>query len=61
MDLTQIKAYINSQAFYSKVTQALDDIRLVWRNCQTYNIEGSEIYDWATELAAATETLIEVS
>jgi hypothetical protein len=33
------------------------DCKLVWRNCQAYNDRSSEIYQWASRLAAEFESL----
>lgn len=51
MDLGTIKEKLK-RGKYSHTTEFGQDVRLVWRNAKTYNAEGSEIFEAATELEA---------
>lgn len=57
MDITTWKKKIND---YASVKEALDDLRLIWTNCCTFNAEGSEINNTALRLGVETEAHIEV-
>lgn len=57
MDLTTVKKKLND---YTSVKEALDDLRLIWQNCFTFNVEGSEISNTALALGNELETLVEV-
>lgn len=57
MDITTWKKKIND---YVSVKEALDDLRLIWTNCCTFNAEGSEINNTALRLGVETEAHIEV-
>lgn len=57
MDLTTFKQNLPS---YSKLEDALHDLRLIWSNCKKFNAEGSEIYNAAEQLSNLTEGMIEV-
>jgi len=43
MDLGTIKKKLE-KGKYHDVSEAADDIRLVWKNCMTYNADGSDFY-----------------
>ena len=43
MDLGTIKKKLD-KGKYHDVSEAADDIRLVWKNCMTYNADGSDFY-----------------
>ena len=43
MDLGTIKKKLE-KGRYHDVSEASDDIRLVWKNCMTYNADGSDFY-----------------
>lgn len=57
MDITTWKKKIND---YTSVKEALDDLRLIWTNCCTFNAEGSEINNTALRIGVETEAHIEV-
>lgn len=57
MDLTTVKKKLND---YATVKEALDDLRLIWQNCFTFNVEGSEISNTALALGNELEILVEV-
>lgn len=57
MDLTTFKKSITD---YSTLEDALFALRLIWRNCLEYNVEGSDIASAAIELGHEAEQLIEV-
>ena len=40
---------------YKDIYEFAYDMRLVWRNCCTFNQEGSEIYDLGKKLSAVFE------
>ena len=46
MDLGTIKKKLDKNKYHD-VAEAADDIRLVWKNCMTYNMEGSDFYHLA--------------
>jgi len=54
MDLGLIKKKIDNSE-YNSVQQAAEDIRLVWTNCMTYNMEGSDFYKLAKRLSRSFE------
>lgn len=56
MDLTTIKQNINT---YESVADALEDMRLIWKNCFTFNLEGSDISKTALSLGTDFEKLVE--
>lgn len=58
MDITTWKKKIND---YTSVKEALDDLRLIWTNCCTFNAEGSEINNTALRIGVETEAHIEES
>ena len=32
---------------YKSIHEAADDVRLIWKNCMTYNADGSDFYNLA--------------
>jgi len=55
IDLGTIKTRLNDMA-YSKNQQVIDDIRLVFNNCYSYNMEDTEEYSCAQRLEKYFET-----
>ncbi|KAH8267337.1 hypothetical protein KR018_011364 [Drosophila ironensis] len=49
MDLAKIKSKLN-MGQYQLNEELLNDIQLVFRNCDRYNVEGNEIYDAGCQL-----------
>ncbi|XP_064551139.1 bromodomain adjacent to zinc finger domain protein 1A [Drosophila montana] len=49
MDLAKIKSKLNMGEYHLN-EELLNDIQLVFKNCDLYNIEGNEIYDAGCEL-----------
>ncbi|XP_001358956.3 bromodomain adjacent to zinc finger domain protein 1A [Drosophila pseudoobscura] len=49
MDLAKVKSKLNMGA-YQLNEEVLNDIQLVFRNCDLYNVEGNEIYDAGCQL-----------
>ena len=49
MDLGTVKKKI-ADGKYKSITNAADDVRLVWTNCMTYNADGSDFYNLAKNL-----------
>lgn len=58
MDLGTVKKNLKAEK-YTTVDEALDDILLIWQNCKSYNMEGSEIWKLAQQLEKQTNKLIE--
>lgn len=58
MDLGSLKKNLKNNK-YNNVGEALDDLQLIWANCKTYNMEGSEIWKLAQNLEKFTCKLIE--
>mmetsp|Transcript_27314 Transcript_27314/g.62658 ORF Transcript_27314/g.62658 Transcript_27314/m.62658 type:complete len:189 (+) Transcript_27314:624-1190(+) len=56
MDLGTVKSRMESEQ-YSSVQKALDDIRLIWSNCKTYNQDGSDFFTLAIKLEKKFEAL----
>jgi hypothetical protein len=54
MDLGLVKKKIDN-AEYKHVQEAAEDIRLVWRNCMTYNMDGSDFHRLAKRLSKMFE------
>jgi len=54
MDLGTVESKLNSSK-YAAVSDFLADINLIWANAQTFNQEGSDIYDSATQLSLDCE------
>eukprot|EP00467_Chlorarachnion_reptans_P014260 CAMPEP_0114515466 /NCGR_PEP_ID=MMETSP0109-20121206/16754_1 /TAXON_ID=29199 /ORGANISM="Chlorarachnion reptans, Strain CCCM449" /LENGTH=206 /DNA_ID=CAMNT_0001695679 /DNA_START=95 /DNA_END=715 /DNA_ORIENTATION=- len=50
MDLFTIQQNLNS-GVYGTPEEFAQDVRLVWKNAQTYNLPGSQIYKAASKLA----------
>lgn len=46
MDLGLVKQKVNSGK-YKSIHEAADDVRLIWKNCMTYNADGSDFYNLA--------------
>ena len=59
MDLDTVKQNLNHN-HYNNVEEALQDIRVIWENCRTFNAEGSEILLLADSCADMLESLVEV-
>lgn len=55
MDLGHIKRYLE-KGKYSTVNEVASDIRLVWKNCMTYNADGSDFYKLAKKLSNSFES-----
>jgi len=55
MDFYTFKNKLN---YYSSLTEALSNMRLIWKNCLEYNLEGSDIFAAAIMLAKECETII---
>jgi len=54
MDLGSIKNNLENQD-YGDVAECADDVRLVWRNCMTYNADGSDFYRLGEQLSVRFE------
>ena len=50
MDLGTVKTRLKKKDHYQTIYQVNDDVRLVWRNCMTYNADGSDFYNLAKDL-----------
>ena len=46
MDLGLVKKKVN-EGKYKSIHDAADDVRLIWKNCMTYNADGSDFYNLA--------------
>lgn len=46
MDLGTVKRKIN-EGKYKSLHEAGDDVRQIWKNCMTYNADGSDFYNLA--------------
>ena len=46
MDLSLVKKKIN-EGKYKSIHDAADDVRMIWKNCMTYNADGSDFYNLA--------------
>ena len=60
MDLGTVKSNLKVEK-YQTVGDCLEDIQLIWTNCKTYNMQGSEIWKLAVQLEKQTNKLIEKS
>ena len=60
MDLGTVKSNLKVEK-YRTVGDCLEDIQLIWTNCKTYNMQGSEIWKLAVQLEKHTNKLIEKS
>lgn len=58
MDLGLIKQMVN-QGKYKSIHDAADDVRLIWKNCMTYNADGSDFYNLAQTMAKKFEEKFE--
>lgn len=58
MDLGTLKTNLKNDK-YSTIDECLDDLKLIWTNCKTYNMEGSEIWKLANQLEKNSVKLIE--
>mmetsp|Transcript_41425 Transcript_41425/g.86947 ORF Transcript_41425/g.86947 Transcript_41425/m.86947 type:complete len:326 (+) Transcript_41425:179-1156(+) len=54
MDLGTIKKKLEKKK-YADASQCADDIRLVWKNCMTYNADGSDFYRLAESYSTRFE------
>lgn len=54
MDLGQVKKKLN-ESKYKSIHDAADDVRLIWKNCMTYNADGSDFYLLAQTMAKKFE------
>jgi hypothetical protein len=50
MDLGKVKKKID-ESEYTSVQETAEDIRLVWKNCMTYNMDGSDFHKLAKRLS----------
>ena len=41
-----VKKKIN-EGKYKTIHEASDDVRMIWKNCMTYNADGSDFYNLA--------------
>lgn len=46
MDLGLVKKKVN-EGKYKSIHEAAEDVRLIWKNCMTYNADGSDFYNLA--------------
>ena len=46
MDLGMVKKKIN-EGKYKTIHEASDDVRMIWKNCMTYNADGCDFYNLA--------------
>jgi len=58
MDLGLVKKKVN-EGKYKSIHDAADDIRLIWKNCMTYNADGSDFYNLAQTMAKKFEEKFE--
>ncbi len=58
MDLGTLKKNLKDNK-YNTVDEALADLQLIWTNCKTYNMEGSEIWKLAHQLEKTSQRLVE--
>jgi hypothetical protein len=56
MDLGTIESKLEGGAYTSPAAVA-EDVRLVWRNCRTFNEPGSDVYKSCDELAGFFDQL----
>ena len=56
MDLGTVKGKIESNS-YRSLEECAEDIRLIWKNCMTYNADGSEFYNLADSFSRRFEEL----
>jgi Bromodomain len=56
MDLGTITTRLKHD-HYANPLEVLEDVRLVWRNCRTFNEPGSDVYKACDELAGYFDQL----
>ena len=56
IDLAFVEAKLEQDG-YLRVHELFDDLYLMWKNCKTFNMEGSEIYMAAEDLEKKTHDL----
>ena len=56
MDLGTVSQRLESN-YYASASAAADDVCLVWRNCQTFNEPGSDVYQSCDELSGIFDQL----
>ena len=56
MDLGTVSQRLESN-YYASASAAADDVCLVWRNCQTFNEPGSDVYQSCNELSGIFDQL----
>lgn len=56
MDLGTIAVRLEN-GFYPSPAAVAEDVRLVWRNCRTFNEPGSDVYKSCDELAGFFDQL----
>ncbi|GMI44641.1 hypothetical protein TrCOL_g360 [Triparma columacea] len=54
MDLGTVLTYLKANK-YATIHAAIDDVRLIWTNCQAYNSDGSDFYVLAAEFSKRFE------
>uniref|UniRef100_A0A7S2WIF9 Bromo domain-containing protein n=1 Tax=Eucampia antarctica TaxID=49252 RepID=A0A7S2WIF9_9STRA len=54
MDLGQVKRNIETSK-YKTIHEAAEDVRLIWKNCMTYNADGSDFYILAQNMSKKFE------
>ncbi|GMI34111.1 hypothetical protein TeGR_g12756 [Tetraparma gracilis] len=54
MDLTTVQKRLQT-GHYGHVEEAAADVRLIWKNCQAYNADGSDFYMLASDFAKRFE------
>ncbi|KAL3792568.1 hypothetical protein HJC23_005538 [Cyclotella cryptica] len=54
MDLGQVKKNLN-EGKYKSIHEAAADVRLIWKNCMTYNADGSDFYLLAQNMSKKFE------
>eukprot|EP00519_Triparma_laevis_P003220 CAMPEP_0182504482 /NCGR_PEP_ID=MMETSP1321-20130603/17290_1 /TAXON_ID=91990 /ORGANISM="Bolidomonas sp., Strain RCC1657" /LENGTH=184 /DNA_ID=CAMNT_0024709849 /DNA_START=92 /DNA_END=643 /DNA_ORIENTATION=+ len=57
MDLTTVLKKLKSNQ-YPSLTSVSSDVRLIWKNCMTYNADGSDFYLLASEFSKRFEEKI---
>jgi len=55
MDLGLVKKNMN-EGKYKSIHEAANDVRLIWKNCMTYNADGSDFYLLAENMSKKFET-----
>lgn len=58
MDLGLVKKKVN-EGKYKSIHDAADEVRLIWKNCMTYNADGSDFYNLAQTMAKKFEEKFE--